>query len=210
MAKLWVFGDSFSDSHKWVINSYLNGDENISDPPQYKYLIDKYLKENKIPKHFEDVLGEHFGLEVGIKLLNDAGNWSMVHPAGIDLIGGFDDKPQSFLNTMTRIMSLRYKNKDGYEQGPKSKLHKEIKSFANIVNKGLPKNTIHWTPFGDGLDIKENLFWIPQMQINQIRNETNGEIDDGHYSETGHIQIGKKMIEWFKNPKLIYPYLQKI
>jgi len=251
MHKLWIFGDSYSASHKWCIHSYSDGDENISDPSQHKYIIKKYLKENKIPKHFEDVLGEHFGLEVGRKynyavggfdnysiletigknihkikeddyvvigwtsllrfrLLNDAGNWSIVHPAGIDLIGGFDDKPQSFLNTMTRIMSLRYKNKDGYEQGPKSKLHKEIKSFANIVNKGLPKNTIHWTPFGDGLDTKENLFWIPQMQINQIRNETNGEIDDGHYSETGHIQIGKKMIEWFKNPKLIYPYLQKI
>ena len=251
MAKLWVFGDSFSDSHKWVINSYLNGDENISDPPQYKYLIDKYLKENKIPKHFEDVLGEHFGLEVGrklnhagggysnmdiiesigrnmnrikeddyvvigwtdirrLRLLNSIGEWTHIHPAGIKHMGGFDDMTQSFVNTIRRIMTLRYENDRGEQWKPKEKLNIELKSFVNIVNKSLPKNTIHWTPFGDGLDIKENLFWIPQMQINQIRNETNGEIDDGHYSETGHIQIGKKMIEWFKNPKLIYPYLQKI
>ena len=125
-------------------------------------------------------------------------------------MGGFDDMTQSFVNTIRRIISIRYRNEDGYEHVPKSKLQEELKSFANIVNKGLPKNTIHWTPFGDGQDTKENLFWIPQMQINQIRDETNGENDDGHYSETGHIQIGKKMIEWFKNPKLIYPYLQKI
>lgn len=254
MGKLWVFGDSFSSSHKWCIHSYLGGDQNISDPSQYKYLIEKYLKENKIPKHFEDVLGEHFGLEVGrklnhagggysnmdiiesigrnmnrikeddyvvigwtdirrLRLLNSNGEWTHIHPAGIEHMGGFDDMTQSFVNTIRRIMTLRYENDRGEQWKPKEKLNIELKSFVNIVNKSLPKNTIHWTPFYDGAaEIKtESPFWIPNWKTTMdIRKETNGEINDGHFSETGHIELGKEMIEWFKTPKLIYPYLQKI
>ena len=253
MAKLWVFGDSFSDSHKWVINSYLTGDRNVSDPPQYKYLIAKYLKENKIPKHFEDVLGEHFGLEVGIKyncagggfsnadiiesignnihrikeddyvvigwtdlrrirLLNSDSQWTHIHPAGIENMGGFDDMTQSFINAIRRIMTLRYESDKGEAWRPKTKLDTEIKSFVNLINKALPKNTIHWTPFNAWIRKRDqSMFWIPYWQTTtDIRKETNGEIDDGHFSETGHIDIGKQMIEWFKNPKLIYPYQQKI
>ena len=260
MAKLWVFGDSFSDSHKWVINSYLNSGGFASlmhdGPPQYKYLIAKYLKENKIPKHFEDVLGEHFGLEVGIKyncagggfsnadiiesignnihrikeddyvvigwtdlrrirLLNSDSQWTQIHPAGIEKMGGFDDMTQSFVNTIRRIMTLRYESDKGELWRPKTKLDTEIKSFVNLINKALPKNTIHWTPFCLTLlstrKRDQSMFWIPQWgTITDIRKETNGEIDDGHFSETGHIDIGKQMIEWFKNPKLIYPYQQKI
>ena len=110
-------------------------------------------------------------------------------------------------------MTLRYESDRGEQWKPKEKLNIELKSFVNIVNKSLPKNTIHWTPFYDGEEEikKESLFWIPNWKTTMdIRRETNGEIDDGHFSETGHIELGKEMIEWFKTPKLIYPYQQKI
>ena len=39
-----------------------------------------------------------------------------------------------------------------------------------------------------------------------IGDETQGKNPDGHYSETGHIKVGKEMCKWFDNPKKLYPY----
>ena len=37
--------------------------------------------------------------------------------------------------------------------------------------------------------------------------ETNERFSDGHYCETALIELGKMMINWFKEPKRLYPNL---
>ena len=56
---------------------------------------------------------------------------------------------------------------------------------------------IHWTPFTyNGIRI------FGFRSVNTILMETNGELRDGHFSESGHTQLASKFIEMFNNDKL--------
>jgi len=266
MHKLWIFGDSFSTSHKIAIRAYHEHCETESrkkswlSSPQNKYIANKYLEEGKIPQHFEDIVANHFGLECGenynkagggfsnydiletigktlpnineedfviigwsdpsrFRLLNSKSEWEHMHAAGVDLplefFNGFKDMTDSFRIALQRLTSLRFINDYNDVEKPFHKTIHELKSWVNLINKALPKNTIHWTPFGGAYfsnrDITDyNLFHYPNPDnglVNlSIGDETQGKNPDGHYSETGHIKVGKEMCKWFDNPKKLYPY----
>ena len=218
MAKLWVFGDSFSQSHRGIIDIE-DRDKLFREPSvdsgQFLYIYNIYKNSNRVPTHFEDVLSKEFELEFGKKynlagggfsnydiletigqsendfskddfviigwsdltrfrVLDDETNWVQIHIEKAD-------------SDLAKLVHNRYFDKKGNIEKPKIILERELQSWIKLINKALPKNTIHWSPFSGGLP-----------PISTITDETNMEYEDGHYSETGHKQIAQEMIKWFK------------
>jgi hypothetical protein len=66
----------------------------------------------------------------------------------------------------------------------------EVNSWMKLLNFTFSNNTIiHWTPFLGGPS--PNYF----RNLTTIRRETNGDIDDGHYSEVGHIELANELMD---------------
>ena len=73
-----------------------------------------------------------------------------------------------------------------------SKLYQyEIINWIKLLNKTFKSNIIiHWTP---APEMSGTNLWN-FSQYNRIKNETNGEVKDNHYSETGHIEVADKLM----------------
>jgi hypothetical protein len=67
----------------------------------------------------------------------------------------------------------------------------EIVYRVQLINKALNKNKVaHWSPFPDYiLDIKSI------TGCTNIFNETNGKINDPHFSEKGHIELSETLLK---------------
>jgi hypothetical protein len=80
----------------------------------------------------------------------------------------------------------------------------ELNNYIKLINFAFPNNTIiHWSPFyldRDGLNTT-----IPTInEYEKISEETNGMVDDAHFSERGHIKIAENIINAitnYENPK---------
>lgn len=77
----------------------------------------------------------------------------------------------------------------------------EVRSWMKLIECAFPNNLIiSWTWLSDGA--APNYFG----NLMNIRTETNGLIDDGHYSEQGHIQLANELMNMISkgiNKKLI-------
>jgi len=67
----------------------------------------------------------------------------------------------------------------------------EVNSWIKLLNN-LDKNIIHWTPFDQRLDC----MFLNKFET--IFTETNGELNDLHFSENGHIQLSDLFINKVK------------
>ena len=67
----------------------------------------------------------------------------------------------------------------------------EVNSWIKLLNN-LDKNIIHWTPFDQRLDC----MFLNKFET--IVTETNGELNDWHFSENGHLQLSDLFINKFK------------
>ena len=67
----------------------------------------------------------------------------------------------------------------------------EVNSWIKLLNN-LDKNIIHWTPFDQRLDC----MFLSKFET--IVTETNGELNDWHFSENGHLQLSDLFISKFK------------
>ena len=67
----------------------------------------------------------------------------------------------------------------------------EVNSWIKLLNN-LDKNIIHWTPFDQRLDC------MFLSKFENIVTETNGELNDWHFSENGHLQLSDLFISKFK------------
>jgi hypothetical protein len=72
----------------------------------------------------------------------------------------------------------------------------EVNSWIKLLNN-LDKNIIHWTPFDQRLDC----MFLNKFET--IFTETNGELNDWHFSENGHIQLSDLFINKFKSKNKI-------
>jgi hypothetical protein len=78
----------------------------------------------------------------------------------------------------------------------------EVRSWVELLNYTFIKNTIiHWSPF------KEILIYNNISNLTSITQETNGVVEDFHYSETGHIELAKVMKELLNNSKKNKPLI---
>lgn len=72
----------------------------------------------------------------------------------------------------------------------------EVNSWIKLLNN-VNKNIIHWTPF----DQRLNCIFLNKFET--IFHETNGELNDWHFSEKGHQQSADLFINKFKDKNKI-------
>ena len=207
---LWIFGDSFSTPF----------DNKIQGQWDTEYCNWK----GYIPKHFGDIIGNELGVEVKHFGIGGVGNdtifdvvlkqapnirkgdmviigWSNVRRIRlVDSDGKFktivpnfiDDALKWFDNISKSTIEEIVVNRTHHLY--KGELYIKVE-FLNFFFKDM--KLIQWTPFlWDGIRI------LGFKHINTILMETNGEVRDGHYSETGHVEISKKFIDMLNDDKL--------
>jgi hypothetical protein len=200
--KLYIFGDSFSAGFSfesnWT-NNYVNW-------------------KGYTPKGFDEIISQKLNLEL-INLAENASDnysilqkfcdnvknikkndlviigWSsplrfrLVSNDWITILPNYDkfstkeiDKTKISESTLIEILlnrdDIRYCN--------------EVNSWIKLLNN-LDKNIIHWTPFDQRLDC----MFLSKFET--IFSETNGELNDWHFSENGHIQLSDLFLNKLKN-----------
>jgi len=209
--KLYIFGDSFSagfsfDSN-WT-NNYVNwkgytpkgfGEivseklnlelinlaENASD--NYSILQKFCDNVNNIKKNDSVIIGWSSPLRFRLVSNNLKNNdWITILPNYNEFSTKKFDRTKISESTLTEILlnrdDIRYCN--------------EVNSWIKLLNN-VNKNIIHWTPF----DQRLNCMFLNKFET--IFVETNGELNDWHFSEKGHQQSADLFINKFKNKNKI-------
>ena len=195
MKRLWTFGDSFTeaygDKHEWS-NSYIKwkgytpkvyGEviadrlninlKNIGQGGSDNYTILERVCENVDKIKNDDLIIIGWSSPVRFRLVGqDEKTWH-------SLIPNFDNNIDYFgkmISQSTLDEILVNRDTSPYQH--------EVIHWIKLLNKTFKSNIItHWTNSMHGT----NLWNIGQC--NRIWTETNGEINDGHYSEIGHIEL---------------------
>lgn len=205
--KLYIFGDSFSAgfsfSRPWT-NNYVNwkgytpkgfGEivskklnlelinfaENASD--NYSILQKFCDNVNNIKKNDLVIIGWSSPLRFRLVSNNLKNNdWISFLPNNDEFSTKKFDRTKISESTLIEIFlnrdDIRYCN--------------EVNSWIKLLNN-VNKNIIHWTPF----DHRLNCMFLNKFET--IFQETNGELNDGHFSEMGHRQSADIFIHKFKN-----------
>ena len=81
------------------------------------------------------------------------------------------------------------------------KYGEEVNAWIKLINNTLKdNNVIHWTPFVGNI----NATFLKEFEL--IRDETGGVINDGHFSESGHIELSnvlERKYNRIKNKEII-------
>lgn len=204
--KLWTFGDSFTES--------------FSDNDAL--WVSKYVQwKGYVPKVYPQIISEEFDLElknmakggwdnysifesicnsakyigsddiiiVGwssttrFRLVNNYGKWKPIIPNFDRNDKLLDDISKSTIDEiLVNRQSSLYAN--------------EVKSWINLLDYTFKSNTIiHWSP----LDRMATKNFYDTIALESIKLETNGEINDGHFSEKGHIQISNILMSMIRD-----------
>jgi hypothetical protein len=204
--KLYIFGDSFSAGFafesNWT-NNYINW-------------------KSYTPKGFGEIISQNLNLELINLAENASDNYSILQKFCDNVknikkndlvIIGWSSPLRFRLVSNDWITILPNYDKFSTKEIDKTKisestlieilLNRDDIRYCNEVNswikllKNLDKNIIHWTPFDQRFDC---------MFLNKFETifiETNGEINDWHFSENGHIQLSDLFINKFKNKNKI-------
>jgi hypothetical protein len=200
MLKLWTFGDSFTQS-------FLPNKDCKVIHWRHQYINWK----GYVPKVYGEILSERLNM----KLMNyGQGAWDnysifesfckVVKEIKKDdlIIFGWSnsarfrltDKNGRWINYLPNVneiaMDAEYMDRDSINKLLANRSNKqydnEVNNWINLINHTLKNNyVIHWTPF------KNTLQALRVNGLEQIRNETNGEIDDAHFSEQGQLNLSQ-------------------
>ena len=204
--KLYIFGDSFSAGFSfesnWT-NNYVNwkgyspkgfGEiisqklnlelinlaENASD--NYSILQKFCDNEKNIKKNDLVIIG--WSSPLRFRLVSN--DWITILPNHDKFSTKEIDKTKISESTLIEILlnrdDIRYCN--------------EVNSWIKLLNN-LDKNIIHWTPFDQRLDC----MFLNKFET--IVTETNGKLNDWHFSENGHKQLSDLFINKFKSKNKI-------
>jgi hypothetical protein len=206
--KIWTFGDSYTSAFKdmeWA-DQYTKWKGYV--PKVYGELISDWLNielSNKGTGGFdnysilqmvcnhvdkinsEDIIIIGWSNVIRFRLVNDLGSWCRV-------LSNYSRNYPAFVandisdNTINEILVNR-----------EHPLHlTEIRSWIKLLDFTFHKNTIiHWSPFHN--NISNHSFGCAKYE--KIRFETNGKLDDGHFSETGQFDLAKDLMEIINNTK---------
>jgi hypothetical protein len=199
--KLYIFGDSFSAGFSfesnWT-NNYVNWKGytpkgfseiisqklnleliNLADNASDNYsILQKFCDNVKNIKKNDLVI---IGWSSPLRFRLVSNDWITILPNNDKFSTKEIDKTKISESTLTEILlnrdDIRYCN--------------EVNSWIKLLNN-LDKKIIHWTPFDQRLDC---------MFLNKFETifiETNGELNDWHFSENGHLQLSDLFINKFK------------
>jgi len=209
MATIWTFGDSYT--------APFTPDPNLND------WRNKYCNwKGYTPKVYGDVISETLGMP--LKNLGQGGtdnrtildnvidSLGTIKDEDIIIIGWSSVLRFRLVNTSNKFQSVLpntprkiYKNL-GFDIKPSTiddillnRSHvnyiKEHNKTIKMISFLFKKNTVvQWSPFymnnsSDGIKV-ENII----LNIQNIRDETNGDVDDGHFSEKTQIEVAEKLL----------------
>jgi lysophospholipase L1-like esterase len=208
MATLWTFGDSLTEryniSHEWS-RTYINwkgyipkvyGEmiseklglklENLGVSGNDNYTIFQIFCDvsHKIKK--DDVVIFGWSSPIRFRLVNQSNAWETFLPwfnknqSGIDGVS---------VNTIKELMI----NRDNI------KCVEEVNSWISLIDNFLigVKN-VHWTAFDERL----KAHMIDNLET--INAETNGEVNDNHFSEKGQVELSKILMYNLMGNKTTY------
>lgn len=207
MATVWTFGDSFTDGFRSV------------DSWAKEYVKWKGYQ----PKTYGEIIAENLGFElmnlgkggsdnysifetfcesVGRIKKNDILIFGWSSPLRFRVVGNWDNW-KSILPKMNKNAELpKNISKTTVDEIMVNRDHRlcsmEVNNWIRLINLAFKDNKIvHWTAFK--CDI--NATYVAASNINL---ETNGEIDDKHFSEKGHLELSEiLMTPYIKNKKLL-------
>ena len=204
--KLYIFGDSFSAGFSFASNwtnpyvnwkgyspkgfgeiisqklnlELINLSENASD--NYSILQKFCDNEKNIKKNDLVIIG--WSSPLRFRLVSK--DWITILPNYDKFSTKEIDKTKISESTLIEILlnrdDVRYCN--------------EVNSWIKLLNN-LDKNIIHWTPFDQRLDC----MFLNKFET--IVTETNGKLNDWHFSENGHKQLSDLFINKFKSKNKI-------
>ena len=209
MKTVWIFGDSFST---------LFGDWSVET-----WSVPYCNWKGYIPKTFGNIISENYNME--LRSLSRGGldnetifeliynNAPLIKEDDIVIIGwstkeryrlaGKDNRWVTIIpnydTNMSTLSNISSKTLDEVLFNRTSLLHvDEFIDRRNFVNWLFRNNKlIQWTPFKDQFG-----YVFGFSGIGRIGEETKNEVNDGHYSEKGHIQLSNKFMELLNDDEL--------
>lgn len=195
MAKLWTFGDSFTEGfnckQEWC-KDYVDWKgyipkgypEIISEKLQMKLMNfgrcawDNYSIFESFCRVVDEIEKDDlviFGWSdpVRFRLTDGKGNWNYFTP-----------------NHNKKSIPAEYMDIDSIDKllanRANPRYSEEVNIWLNLINYALKgKSVIHWTPFVSNIQAH----YLSGFEI--IRDETNGVVNDRHFSETGQEELSK-------------------
>ena len=199
--KLWVFGDSFTESFStnnggvWV-DEYVNwkgyipkvygevisdelgiGLTNMAKGGSDNYSIFQSVCDSVYHINSNDIIIIGWSSTIRFRLVNNRGIWKPIRPK-------FDRNKLNLENVSQLSIEEILLNRD-------SELYKdEVRSWIKLLDYTFPNNLlIHWS-------------WVDNMvtpnyfgnNISTIRDETNGLLNDVHFGEHGHKKLAKELM----------------
>lgn len=211
MKRLFVFGDSFTD--KYVISNntryvnwkgytpkcyhqILSEELNLSTLNfAQSYGMDNYAIFNQICDNINNINNDiviiNWSEPVRFRMVDTTtGKWRTILP----IKSGRINKGLPYVNGVENTTI-----DDVFINRTHPLWIKEVESWINIINKALINSiVIHWT-------------WYKNDSFESITDETNGEVYDFHYSETGHLDLANWILSQIKIGTNSSPYnLKKI
>jgi hypothetical protein len=209
MKKLWIFGDSFSATNKrneiekwrklyikWkgytpkVWCEFLNDSlqlrlHNLSISATDNYSIFDTIIDSIDAISENDIVIIGWTSTLRFRLIDKSNKFNTVRPSdsiGSSTLTHSNEYNSISINTINEMLINRDNELYQYE----------LNRFIKIINKSLnTKNIIHWSPFQSTQPIihihKINVLHYLEL----IKEETNGEVNDTHYSENGHKDLAK-------------------
>jgi hypothetical protein len=216
MNKLWVFGDSYSEPFfktnnmpwkigylKWKKTTPKCYGEFVSEQLKLKHInlaiggTDNYTILDTIINVLhsiskEDIIVIGWSHILRYRVVTKKNKFNTIRARSLDEVFKINDKT-SYLDlsnqTLTEIAVNR--NNDIYID--------ELNNYIKLLNFTFPNNKIiHWSPFfleRKGL----NTSFVNLTQYEKISDETNGEVDDAHFSENGHMKVAERIVHTIDN-----------
>jgi len=207
MNKLWVFGDSFSATNKrniiekwrklyikWkgytpnVWCEFLNDSlqlklHNLSISATDNYTIFDTIIDSLDSISENDIVIVGWTSTLRFRLIDRLNNFNTIRPSDLDTFSTLNHTYEYDNISITTINEMLI-NRD-------NELYQyELNRFIKIINKSInAKKIIHWSPFQSThpiLNIRR-IFSLDNLEL--IKDETMGEINDRHYSENGHNNL---------------------
>jgi hypothetical protein len=188
---LWSFGDSYTEgfSPHWA-KKYIEWKgykpSNFSDllcKDMHFFLrnlgsggSDNYSIFDEICKNIDQIKENDFVIigwsnPIRFRLATKSDTWASIRP-------GDDHNTDLFDHLSKESIDEILVNRESYL------FAHEVDSWIKIINKALPNNdVIHWTPFGGAITKCEFI------RCQTVSEETNLQVDDGHYGENGHREL---------------------
>jgi len=211
MATVWTFGDSFterySSTNKWskdyiewkgylpkVYGNFISETLNCNLQNMGKVSSDNYTIFETFCNRYSsindnDVIIIGWSSYLRFRIVNKWNEWEPIIP-NVNYLENFDFISNDTINEMLlNRENLRYID--------------ELNNYIEFINTICSnKKIIHWTPFIDNFTKSKgrlNCFFFPHMEI--IDTETNGKLDDCHFSEMGHQKLASELVEIILNNK---------